>query len=185
MDDAEILDAVPADLQLLLEQVNGLVAYEGGLHVRGACRQPEWHSLRHAWHGPQAFHELYAAVEREDVPFAEDAVGDQWLLRGESVWRLAAETGDVDSLDQTLRAFLAAVQRDPVERLGLQPLMKFRSEGGALAPGQLLNVYPPFCTVEAARGVHLSAVPTGERLCFLAELARQLPAEGPFEISVT
>jgi len=94
VDDPEILKAVPADLRRFLEQVNGLIAYEGGLHVRGACRRPEWHSLRHAWRGPNAFHEQYPGVEREDVPFAEDAVGDQWLLRGELVWRLAAETGD-------------------------------------------------------------------------------------------
>lgn len=184
-DDPEILQALPGDLRHLLQEVNGLVAYEGGLHFRGACQQPEWHSIRRVWRGPQALCEWYPSLHHDDVPFAEDSVGDQWFIRGGTVWRLAAETGDTEDLGQDLSAFLSAVERDPVATLGLQPLMRFRAEGGALSPGQLLNVYPPFCTVEASRGVDIAAVPTLERLYFLAELARQLPPEGKFRVTVT
>jgi hypothetical protein len=177
-DDAEVLEKVPADLRRFLTQTNGLVAYDGGLHIRGASTEPVWHSLRRVWFGSQAFHDRYRAVQADDVPFAQDAVGDQWLLRGTQVVRLEAETGDIEPLGQTFPEFLQAADAAAVDVLGLHPLLQFQSEGGALAPGQLLNVYPPFCTEEAANGVSLAAVPATERLDFLAELARQLPGDG-------
>lgn len=62
--------------------------------------------------------------------------------------------------------------------------MQFRAEGGSLAPGQLLSVYPPFCTKESADGVSLAAVPATDRPGFLAEFARQLPPDGPIRIEV-
>ena len=108
--------------------------------MRGACREPAWHSLR-----------------EDDIPFAEDAVGDQWILRGDQVLRLAAETGDVEPLG-----------------LGLHPLLQLHQEGGRLEPGQLISVYPPFCTKESADGVSLRPVPADECHAFLWSLAEQL-----------
>ena len=173
-DDPELLDRLPDDLRRLLERENGLIAYEGGLHVRGASTQPSWHSLRHVWTGPLALHERYDAVQAEDVPFAQDAVGDQWLLRDGQVVRLEAETGSVEAVGQTLDQFLAAVEAAPVDTLGLHPLLQFQQEGGTLEPGQLLNVYPPFCVKESADGMSLAAISAVERLEFLADLSRQL-----------
>lgn len=184
VDDAEILDRVPVGLRRFLEAVNGLIAYGGGLHIRGACSEPLWHSIRAAWEGPQAFHRFYMDVQPADVPFAEDAVGDQWLLRDGGVLRLSAETGGTETLGITLAQFLTAVEVTPIDTLGLQPLMRFQAEGGRLRPGELLDVYPPFCTAQAAQGVHLAAVPTDERLRFLSQLAREMPPEGPFEVVV-
>lgn len=183
-DDGEILEAVGSDLRRFLVSVNGLIVYGGGLHIRGACTEPRWHSIRDAWHGRDAFHRHYGRVLPGDVPFAEDAVGDQWLLRDRLVHKLSAETGDMHDLGVTFTQFLAAIEASPVQALGLQPLLQFQSDGGRLEPGQLLNVYPPFCTKEAAHGVHLAAVPADERRNFLVELARNLPSEGQFRIEV-
>jgi len=168
--DPEVLSALPDELRRFLEERNGLVAHGGGLHIRGACEEPAWHSLARVWTGPRALHERYAAVRPGDVPFAQDAVGDQWLLRDERVIRLLAETGDVEDLGQSFGEFLRA----PVDTLRLQPLLQFNSQGGTLSPGQLLSVYPPFCTEEAAGGVSLAAVPAEDRLAFLADFARAL-----------
>lgn len=184
IDDQSTLDAVPIDLRRLLQSVNGLIAYGGGLHIRGACSLPHWHSLADAWRGENAFFRHYGAVQIEDVPFAEDAVGDQWLLRDGLVVRLAAETGDVTEVGMDLRQFLGAVQSRPIETLRLGLLLKFESQGGQLQPGQLLNVYPPLCTKEAADGYRVAAVPAEEQRYFLTELARQLPPDGEFEIGV-
>ena len=74
IDDPEVFDALPSNVQRLLAQINGVVAFDGGLHVRGACLAPRWHSLRAAWWGPEALHRRYDAVGRDDVPFAQDAV---------------------------------------------------------------------------------------------------------------
>jgi len=182
VDDRETFDRLPPELQQFLEQANGLVAYYGGLHIRGACVEPTWNSLRVVWNGPDAFHVRYDAVDEADVPFAQDGVGDQWLLRNGKVVRLLAETGDLEETGLSFGEFLTAVEQTPIDTLGLQPLMQFQSDGGRLEPGQLLNVYPPFCTAEAAAGVSLGAVPVVERLAFLADLAAQLPADGQFRV---
>ena len=108
------------------------------------------------------------------MPFAEDCLGDQFLLRNSEVWHLAAETGELESLRIGLKEFFDAVASDPVEFLSLHPLMQFQDEGGILDPGQLLAAYPPFCTTESANGVVLRAIPTSERRQFLANLAAQL-----------
>ena len=180
---AAALRELPAPLVDVLGQVNGMVAFNGGFHLRGVCDSPLWHSLDRVRYGGRAFHARYEAVKESDVPFAQDAVGDQWLIRKEQVIRLAAETGGVDVLPMTLPEFLEAARVDPVDVLGLHPLLQFEEDGGSLQPGQLLSVYPPFCTAEAADGVSLEAVPAEERLDFLADLSRQLPPDGEFRIT--
>jgi len=142
--------------------------------VRGACREPAWRSLREAWLGEDAFHRHYPELRSEDIPFAEDAVGDQWLLRDGEVVRLAAETGELEPLGLDVDGFFASVEADPVETLGLHPLLQLQQEGGRLEPGQLINVYPPFCMKESANGVTLRPVPAHERHAFLWDLAAQV-----------
>jgi hypothetical protein len=174
LDDEETLEALPEDFITLLKQINGFVLFEGGFHVRGACISPEWHSLRAIWHGKDALHRHYRNVTESDIPFAQEATGDQFLLRSESVIRLWSETGEVKGLGLDLRTFLDSVRRDPVKTLSLEPFLEFQRQGGALRPGELLGVVPPFCIAESAQGVSYRAIPAHDRLGFLADLARQL-----------
>lgn len=174
IDDVAILAQLPAELQTFLASTNGYVAYHGGLHVRGACLAPDWHSLRSAWEGDDAIHRLFPSVLASDVPFAEDVVGDQFVIRDDFIWKLRAESGDVVPLQLTLAEFDAAARADPDELLELAPLRQFRLDGGELAPGQLLSVYPPFVLQQATHPYSLRAVPTRERLLFLSDLARHL-----------
>ena len=174
IDDFAILERLPAPYRDLLTRANGYVAYHGGLHVRGACLAPEWHSLRAAWEGPRAIQRLFAAVTPDDIPFAQDALGDQFVLRNDVVHRLAGETGELESLDVNLAEFDANVRADPLGYLRLHPLERFRAEGGELNPGDLLSVYPPFVLKESADGVSTRAIPAADRLSFLATLAAQI-----------
>lgn len=174
IDDAETLGRVPEPLRGALTRRNGCIAYRGGFHVRGACREPAWHSLREAWDGPMAFHELYEEVLDSDVPFAEDALGDQFLLRGEEVWHLWAETGEIERKALTLEAFMGEVFADATEALALEPVLAFLDAGQDLKPGQLLMAYPPFCVSQSDDGVTLTAISTQERREFLATIARQI-----------
>jgi hypothetical protein len=158
----------------LLESANGYVAFHGGLHVRGACLAPEWHSLRSAWFGEDAISHLFTEVEPTDVPFAQDALGDQFVLRDGFVWALSAETGLLSPKNMTLLEFDAAVREDPDEFLQLGPLQEFRAAGGVLAPGQLLSAVPPFVFRESADGVSYRAISAKDRLHFLADLAKEI-----------
>ena len=174
IDDAEILARVPQPLRDALRQRNGCVAYRGGFHVRGACIEPAWHSLRAAWEGPMALHSLYEEILESDVPFAEDGLGDQYLLRDEEVWHLWAETGEVEQIAPSLDAFLSDVLARPSEVLSLEPVLAFLDAGQELQPGQLLMAYPPFCVSQSDQGVTLTAVSTPDRREFLATIARQI-----------
>ncbi|HVF98455.1 MAG TPA: hypothetical protein VND68_01345, partial [Chloroflexia bacterium] len=134
-----------------------------------------------------AFHEHYPGVLPTDVPFAQDAIGDQYLLRDGIVHWLYTETGDIESLRIGLIEFLETAQANPDGYLGLQLLRRFLAGGGTLQPGELLHVYPPLCTVEAKSGVSVTAVPAGERFKFLAEFAarvRGVSEGGQIEMSV-
>jgi hypothetical protein len=174
IDDQPILELLPTDLRDFLLRCNGYVAFHGGLHIRGACLSPSWHSLRYWWLGAGALHLLFPSVDESDVPFGEDGLGDQYLLRGGVVHRLSAESGDIASLKADLREFDKNVREDPIGYLSLGPLEEFRASGGELMPGQLLNVYPPFVMKESADGVSYRAVPTEERIRFLAQVASQV-----------
>ena len=117
LDDIDILDRLPMDLQQLLAQRNGFVAFRGGLHVRGACKEPLWHSLRAAMEGPESFAERYRVVKAGDVPFAQTVFGDQFILRDKGVFRLDAYADTLEPLADDLTSFFFKVQEDPIAML--------------------------------------------------------------------
>jgi hypothetical protein len=167
IDDVEIVAALPRDLRELLLGNNGFILHEGALHVRGAVVAPEWHSLRTAWQGPQAFTRLYPLVRPGDIPFAQDQVGDQYLLREGAVFRLCGETGDVSSHAGSLAEFLRRADEDIEGFLNV-------ALDRPMEPGQLLLAYPPFIFEDSGEGTAMRAVPAEEVIGFHAELARQM-----------
>lgn len=186
LDPAIDLDDLPVALAGLLRQINGFILRGGALHVRGVVEDPAWHALRPYWNGTNALATRYRALEANDVPFAQDCVGDQFFLREGRVWRLLAETDDLEPLEVDLFAFLDAASHDPVEYLGAQPLLALHDEGGHLEPGELIFAYPPLCTNGA--DLRLRAVPADELLDLHAALAariRDLPDGAELRFDVT
>lgn len=174
LEDDEFVALLPADLGALLQQLNGFILRGGALHVRGAVAEPSWHSLRRYWTGDTALHVLYEGVSVDDLPFAQDCVGDQFLLRSNEVWRVSAEYGGLEPLGLKLFPFLEAAARDPLEFLCAQPLANYTSDGARLQPGELLFAYPPFCVSEANEGVSLAAIPADEVIAVHAKLAEEI-----------
>jgi hypothetical protein len=173
-DQSAIVDLLPPELIDLLKRTNGFIRYSGGLHVRGVCNSPEWHSLEAVIDGALALSKAYPAVEHTDIPFAQDCVGDQFVLRRNKVCKLFSETGEIENYDMDLSQFLEDAASNPVEFLGLEPLLGLEQDGGSLQPGQLIHVYPPFCTAESGNGVSLKPVPVEEALKYLSDLANQI-----------
>ena len=173
IDDLALLVRLPDDLVRVLQARNGFVAAEGGLHVRGACINPDWHSLRSAWEGEFALHTLYPALKKEDVPFAEDCFDDQFLIRDGLIVHLNGETGELEETPQTWSEFLSFVEDDPTSFLQLSYLRSFLDTGGALKPGELLSVYPPFVFVQST-DPSLRPCPALELRSFLADFAKQI-----------
>ena|SRR5438094_7360621 len=181
IEDVEILRELPADLVRVLSDTNGFILHEGAVHVRGACLTPEWHSLRASWCGPKAFHTLYEGVRPSDIPFAQDQVGDQFLIRERVVLRLSAETGEIEHLADSLQDFLSRVSSDIEGFLSV-------GLGHRMQPGQLLHAFPPFCFDNGGESASLKPLPAFDVILFHADLARQIrhvPDGGQVEFKVT
>ncbi len=174
IDDQQTLKQLPGDLTKLLESVNGFIQYGGALHVRGACQNLEWHSLRYAWESTDAFYRHYRTVKKSDVPFAQSALGDQYFIRDNDVYRLDTESDEIESLDMDFKTFLEEVQSDPIGALNLEPLEEFWGHGGELEPGQLLSVMPPFVLAQPDTKYSYRAISALDRLRFLADFAKQI-----------
>lgn len=184
---SKIIEKLPDNLVSLLKQINGFIQYSGGFHLRGVCSEPQWHSIESMMNGPLSLHNSYPAITVTDIPFAEDCVGDQFLIRNRNVIKLISETGEVEEYGFGLATFLKSASENPIEFLGMEPLLQLQNEGGALEPGELIHVYPPFCTREAKNGVSLKALTSNEVLLYLADFSKQVSTLGEgeqFEIKV-
>ena len=174
IDDVGIIDRLPTELQQLIALRNGFVAFRGGLHVRGACTTPSWHSLRIAMEGPASFAARFRTVKQGDVPFAQDVFGDQFILRGNAVLKLDSYADQLEPVADSLTGFFEKVQADPISLLSLGHLAQYETTGETLRPGELLMEWPPFVVEGSDKGVSLRRIPALERLEFLADIARQL-----------
>jgi uncharacterized protein (DUF924 family) len=119
-DDEKILRRIPGALRSLIETHNGFVSHDGAFHLRGACSEPRWHSLREAWLAPQAVMARAPGLSEADIPFAETAFGDQLYLREHDVLRLRANTEipTIESLGMSLGGLLRALEGDVSGLLG-------------------------------------------------------------------
>jgi hypothetical protein len=166
IDDHVTLDACPPELQQFLKLCNGFILFSGGLHVRGTCITPEWHSLSRVWHGDDALYGLYGSVEPTDVPFAQDCMGDQFLLREGRVIRLSAEQDTLHDLNLGLAEFFGECILNP------ESFLSFNFQR-PLQPGEVFFAYPPF-VIKSEKPSSLGPVPTIQALQVHASIAKQL-----------
>ncbi|KAA9339366.1 SMI1/KNR4 family protein [Hymenobacter busanensis] len=172
--DSVTFKQLPIEMQGFLLHANGLVAYLGGLHIRGCCQEPKWHSLAEAWSGDTAFCKIYPNVKISDIPFAQDSMGNQFLLRKGIVWFLDTETGEVENLNVSFDMFIAGVERFPGRALDLSNIGTFAKLGARLMPGELLAVFPPACIKTNGDQFKLTRMPVATRLHSLADMYRQI-----------
>ncbi len=165
---------LPDEYRTLLAARNGFIALGGALHLRGLCDEPAWHSLDAAWRGDGALSKLFPAILPTDIPFGQNCLGDQFVLRDGAVHELNGETGILEDQKTGLFDFLDACRRDPDRFLALNVLESLLERGEALEPGQLINVYPPFCSRESAQGVSLRAISTPGQVRFLSRFAGEI-----------
>ena len=88
VDDARVLPRLPDNHVSFLTQVNGSVAIAGGLHVRGACLSPTWHSLRAVMDGPASLHEAGGQLQPGRLLQAEGNGRDGPSLRALPVFQV-------------------------------------------------------------------------------------------------
>ena len=168
MHDTETFDLLPSEMKDFYKEINGLVAFNGGFQIRTCGTAPTWISLDEAWKGKNAFHKTYSKLSPDDIPFAQDCMGDQYVYKAGSVWHLLTETGELDDLELDFDEFIDEVIEDPIEFLALYPLLDFMDSDKELNPGELLVPSIPF-TVETEEDYTMSKEPVEVRLKALAE----------------
>ncbi len=166
IDDPEILPHLPPEIQEMLQIENGFILWNGGLHFRGACKEPKWHSLRAAIEGKKSLISLYSTLKVGDIPFAQDCMGDQFILRKNAVLFLAAETGELEQFSSDLDEFFSKAAQDPEEYLNIN--LEYHLE-----PGDLFHAHPPFC-FESEGDVSLRAIPAQQVIAFHAHFASEI-----------
>jgi len=176
--DPSPLDGLPGELFEVLWQINGFVAYAGGLHLRGFVDEPNWHSFERYRSGDMALHKMFSVVEESDIPFGQDFLGNQFLLRHDEVWRLRSDTGEATGLAVGLAEFFDACKKDPIDFLGLELLAEYHQLHGMLEPGDLVHTMPPLCLRRDDKKLAMKSVPIDNALSFLAVFAKQV-AEAP------
>lgn len=174
IEDFSRLDAVPPELGDILIQINGFIAYGGGLHVRGLCDEPFWHSLDRYRAGEMALRALFPNVQHDDIPFAQDYLGNQFLLRDQAVWRLRADTGEASLIETDLPSFFGRAREDAVGYLSLELLARHHAENGPLEPGELVHAMPPPVLKPDDSEISLRAVPVANAVSFLAAFSKQI-----------
>lgn len=170
--DLPTFERLDGELKGFIEQVNGLVAYNGGIQFRGCVKDPKWISLEEVWTGASALYKTYDILTASDIPFAQDGFGDQFILRNNVVYRLSSEYGDLENLDVTLFGFIGEIIKNPVEYLMLAAFNDLYEMGVKLDSGQLINVMPPFI-IETEETRSYKPVSTFEQLEFLKNIYQQ------------
>lgn len=173
IDDEEVLQTLPLPFTALLREMNGFIIHRGALHVRGACHNPTWHSIRNVLFGDHALYHMYPEIKESDIPFGQDCVGDQFFLRSNFVYRLSAETGEIENLEMSFEQFIITAIEKPDEILLPEALYEFEKQGNVLQPGELINVFPPY-VIKAESNRSLKAISADELISFHADLSRQL-----------
>jgi len=168
IEDKDTFDILPDYLKDYYTRQNGLIAYHGGLHIRGCVLTPKWHSLGYVWFGALKLSDLFDCLTPNDIPFAQDCYGDQFLIRDNKIMRLLSETSDLEFLDIDFNNFIKKVKEDPKGFLKIGNTDKF-----ALKPGQLVNVIPPFCiNIDTERSFKL--IDSEEQIRFLSYFSKQI-----------
>jgi hypothetical protein len=100
----------------VLQHRNGFYAFNGLLHVMGACTAPPNHSLL-SWNDPTGWRGAWGATVDGLTFFAQSAFGDQFGYRGGKIVRLRALEGIVVASHASLDEWFEAALLDPESTL--------------------------------------------------------------------
>ena len=116
---------------------------------------------------------IYKNITINDIPIAQDAFGDQYIYRDRLIYRLYAESGELENFNSTLNQFLINIEKDPIDYLSLQQIYDLKQKGIELGLGEMMNVYPPFLiNYEGDRSY--KPIPSQEQIAFLKDIYKQI-----------
>lgn len=159
------------DYRTLVSIHDGLVALEGGLRVFGVSSSVVPDIM--TWNAESGWRSSYRTLAHGLQFFAEDAFGDQFAFGASGVIRFRAETGQRESISDSLVGWLARVLENPDAELTLPVLRQWRRLGKDLLPSQHLCPTYPF-VMSGLHDQELHAIDRYESMRFKGDFACQI-----------
>lgn len=160
------------ELRTMLKKRNGFFAFARSLHVFPVGIPKAGYDLV-SWNSLVLWRQAYGSLIEGGVFFAENLFGDQYAIRGEQIYWLDRETGEMEPFSNTLEEWANIILADP-NTVGYSIALRWQSEHGAISPGMRLFPKVPFVTGGDASLDNLFAGDSVNGLNFGGEFANQI-----------
>jgi hypothetical protein len=168
IDDFETFDLLPDYLKDFFLKKNGFIIRTGIFHIRGCVKEPKWHSLKEIWLGENKLSNLFQSINKNDIPIAQNCLGDQFFLRHNIIHLLKSEYDEVENLKIDFIQFIEEMNELAPEEIDVRKMQNI-----ILEPGQLINSDPPLA-LKSPIGYSFKAIDAIEQIKNLSKLSRLL-----------
>lgn len=161
------------DLLVLLWARNGFLAYDGALEVFPAGEDSDTMTLDR-WNSESLWRFEYGALADGCLFFAQDALGAQFCVYADAIYRFDPETAEKEYLTSSIAEWAEAVCVEPDFQTGFPLLNEWISVNGELPIGRRLVPKIPFVLGGEYRAENLYAVEAAAAMRFYGHLAMQI-----------
>jgi hypothetical protein len=168
IDDFETFVLLPDYLKDFFLKKNGFIIRTGFFHIRGCVKEPKWHSLKEIWLGENKLSDLFQSINKNDIPIAQNCLGDQFFLRHNIIHLLKSEYDEIENLRIDFHQFIKEMFELAPEDLDVKKMQNI-----ILEPGQLINADPPL-VFKSPIGYSFKAIDAIEQIKNLSKLSKIL-----------
>jgi len=168
----------------LLQEWNGFYAFDGLLHVFGACSEPANHSLQ-AWNAADGWRLAWGRSTEGLTFFAEDAFGDQFAYRAGKIVRLRPLLGGIVVMQATLLEWIETLLLEPDRILHRKLFRECTDKLGPLPRGAHFVPSVPLETGTPLNPEQSHAVPARDSMEMKAVSAAQVVRRTSQQLRVT
>lgn len=164
---------IARDLQWLLNQKNGFVAFESSLHVLPLGLAVMSSNLSD-WNSPNTWRDSYRGLADVGLYFAEDIFGNQFCARDDGIFAFDAETAETKGIASGLDQWAELILDDYAYWSGFPISHEWQLQNGALAPGSRLVPRRPFVLGGEYSAENLRAIAAARGMRWRGNLANQI-----------
>jgi hypothetical protein len=162
-------------LRALLHQKNGFFAFEGALHLFPAATVDPTKAGYDlvSWNSVDLWRSEYEQAGQDFLFFAEDVFGEQFALKGDSIYRFNPETAQAEEIATDLEEWADRLLANFNFETGYSLMHQWRQQQAPLLPTQRLVPAILFALGGAYSVENLHALDAVEGMGFRAEIWRQ------------
>ena len=161
------------ELSSMLHGKNGFYAFEAALHVFSAVDVLGTMDIEE-WNSETLWRRDYGDLVTNHLFFAEDIFGGQYCIHGDKICFFDPETGETESVCDTLDLWAKSILEDYNYRTGFPLAHEWQSRHGALPSGSRLLPKVPFVCGGKFSVENLYLLDSVKGMRFRATLARQI-----------